>query len=87
MRTVRHAIEQRTTLIRAIMRIDQANPIRGAANIMISGKITPPKPPAVQAMPVAQPRLVLNQWPTAATGGVKSALADMPPRTLKERNI
>jgi hypothetical protein len=39
--------------IKAMMRIAQANPILGAAKRMIKGKITPPIPPAVQAMPVA----------------------------------
>lgn len=63
------------------------NPILGAENRIISGKITPPIPPAVQAMPVAYPLRTLNQWPTAETAGVKSVHAERPPSTLKERNI
>lgn len=86
-RTVRHATEQRTAQIKAMMRIDHAKPTFGAANMMIRGNMTPPNPPAVHAIPVAQPRRTLNQWPTAATGGVNSVLADIPPSTLKERNI
>lgn len=38
---------------KAMMRIAQGNPILGAAKRMIKGKITPPIPPAVQAMRVA----------------------------------
>lgn len=44
-----HRIAQRS----AMMRIAHGKPILGAAKRMIMGKITPPRPPAVQAMPVA----------------------------------
>lgn len=86
-RTVRHAIEHVTAHTRAIIRIAHSKPMRGAAKRMIKGNMQPPTPPAVQATPVAQPRRTLNQWPTAAKGGVKSVLADIPPRTLNDRNI
>lgn len=86
-RTVRHAIEHVTTHTSAIMRIAHAKPMRGAAKRIIKGNMQPPMPPAVQATPVAQPRRTLNQWPTAASGGVKSVPADIPPRTLNDRNI
>lgn len=86
-RTVIQAMLHRIAETSAIIRIDHAKPILGAAKRIIRGNMQPPTPPAVQATPVAQPRRWLNQCPTAATGGVKRVLAEMPPRTLKERKI
>jgi hypothetical protein len=50
---------------------------------MMSGKTTPPTPPAVQATPVANARLFENQCPTAAMLGLNRRDAEMPPRTPK----
>ena len=69
------------------MRIAHGNPILGAANSIIRGNITPPSPPAVQAMPVAKPRRMLNQCPTHETAGVNNVQAESPPRTLKDKKI
>jgi hypothetical protein len=44
---------QISALIKAMIRMAHGNPILGAAKRIIRGKITPPIPPAVQAMPVA----------------------------------
>lgn len=85
--SVRHDISKRTALISAIIRIAQGKPILGAAKRIITGNMTPPIPPAVQAMPVAYPRRTLNQCPMQETAGIKRAHADRPPRTLNERNI
>lgn len=49
----RQASVQRMAHKSAIMRMAHGNPILGAANSIIMGNITPPSPPAVQAMPVA----------------------------------
>jgi hypothetical protein len=45
----------------------------------------PPMPPAVDASPVAKPRLALNQWPTAAMHGVKVSDVPRPPRMPNDR--
>jgi hypothetical protein len=57
----------------------------GARYRIVSGKIIPPIPPAVHAMPVANPRFSENQCPIAETLGVNSKDADRPPRTPKDR--
>jgi hypothetical protein len=49
----KQAIAQISAERKAIMPIAHGNPILGAAKRMIKGKITPPIPPAVHAMPVA----------------------------------
>jgi hypothetical protein len=53
--------------------------------MIIRGNETPPRPPAVQATPVARPRRSLNQWEMAETLGLKRSEEEMPPRTPKER--
>lgn len=60
-RIVRHATEHNPAHSKAIIRIDHAKPIRGAAKRITRGNIQPPTPPAVQATPVAHPRRSLNQ--------------------------
>ena len=44
----------------------------------MSGKITPPTEPPVQAMPVAVPRLVMKKWPMAVVAGVTMRDVPMP---------
>jgi hypothetical protein len=46
------------------------------------GKMMPPKPPAVAAIPVARARRRWNQCAKQATLGVKTIDEEIPPRTL-----
>jgi hypothetical protein len=57
-------------------------PILGIISSRSKGKITPPKAPPVAAMPVALPRFLLNQCPTAAIEGVNERELAIPPITL-----
>lgn len=69
----------------AMMRIAHGNPILGAANRTSNGKITPPKSPAVEAIPVARSRRTLNQCPTHEMAGVKRVHPERPHEILNER--
>jgi hypothetical protein len=51
----------------------------------MSGKITPPREPAVEATPVARPRRTLKKWPIAAMEGVKSSEHEAPESRPKAR--
>jgi hypothetical protein len=51
----------------------------------MSGKMTPPREPAVEATPVAKPRRAWKKWPTAAMEGVKSRDEARPERRPKAR--
>ena len=75
---------QNTAQTKPTARTAHGNPIDGARYMIISGKMQPPMPPAVHAMPVARPRLLLNQCPMAETLGLKSIDAEMPPSTPNE---
>lgn len=70
--------------MKPMIRIVQEKPMTGARYSVISENMIPPMPPAVQAMPVARPCLLENQWPTVETLGVKRKHADTPPRTPKD---
>ena len=64
------------------IRVAQAQPLGKRASSM-SGKITPPTEPPVQAMPVAVPRLVMKKWPMAVVAGVTMRDVPMPPKRPK----
>lgn len=74
-----------TRHIRARTRVAQPKPMRSNKAVSMRGKMMPPIPPAVDASPVAKPRLALNQWPTAAMHGVKVSDVPRPPRTPNDR--
>lgn len=79
------AIIKRPVEIKAITRIAQGKPMRGARYKMMRENATPPSPPAVHARPVAKARRLQNQWPIADKLGLKSKEAEIPPKTPKER--
>jgi hypothetical protein len=83
-RNKKHAAIPRTPQIKAVIRIDQAKPILGVRYNIMRGKATPPRPPAVHAMPVANARRLQNQCPITATLGLKSRDAEVPPSTPKD---
>jgi hypothetical protein len=51
----------------------------------MSGKMTPPSEPAVEATPVAMPRRARKKWPIAAMEGVKRREDARPERRPKAR--
>jgi hypothetical protein len=67
------------------MRMAQAQPTFANRDSSMSGKMTPPRLPAVEAMPVARPRRTLKKWPMAAMEGVKRREQERPDRTPKAR--
>lgn len=83
-RSVRQATVQQASETKPMIRIVQGKPMIGARYRMISENMIPPMPPAVQAMPVARPCLLENQWPIVETLGVKRKQAERPPRTPKD---
>ena len=82
--SVRQATVQQASEMKPMIRIVQGKPMIGARYRMISENMIPPMPPAVQAMPVARPCLLENQWPIVETLGVKRKQAERPPRTPKD---
>ena len=82
--SVRQATVQQASEMKPMMRIVQGKPMTGAKYSVISENTIPPVPPAVQAMPVARPCLLENQWPIVETLGVKRKQAERPPRTPKD---
>ena len=83
----RLATISKKAVTKATIRIAHSNPIFGLTIMTMIGNITPPRPPAVVAMPVARPLRTLNQWPTTEVAGVNRADEESPPRTLNDRNI
>lgn len=73
--------------MKAMTRMAQGKPMRGARYWMMRENAMPPSPPAVQAIPVARARLLQNQWPMAVSAGLKRSDELMPPQTPKERRI
>ena len=82
--SVRQATAQQTREMKAIVRIVQGKPMTGAKYRVMSENMIPPVPPAVQAMPVARPCLLENQWPIVETLGVNKRQAESPPKTPKD---
>jgi hypothetical protein len=74
--------KQNAALINPMIRIAQGKPRLSARLEIKTGKIIPPMPPAVAAMPVARARRLRNQWDMQATLGVKTIDEEIPPRTL-----
>lgn len=87
LRRVRQATLRKPAQTKAMVRIAQGKPTFGARYKIMRGKMMPPMPPAVHAMPVANARRRSNQWPMAARLGLKRRDADAPPTTLKDRKI
>lgn len=80
----RQATVQQTREMKPMIRIVQGKPMTGARYSVIRENTIPPIPPAVQAMPVARPCRLENQWPIVETLGVKRKQAERPPRTPKD---
>jgi hypothetical protein len=83
--SVRQATTQQTSEMKPMIRIVQGKPMTGARYSVISENMMPPVPPAVQAMPVAKPCLLENQWPMVETLGVNRRQDERPPKTPKDR--
>lgn len=80
----KYAMTQNSAQTRPTAHTAYRNPADSASHRIISGRMQPPVPPAVHAMPVARPCRLLNQCPMAETLGFKSIDAEMPPRMPNE---